>query len=56
MQILALSPLRRNRLKVFENEVLKGIYGYKRDELAGNGDNYIMGIFIVFTLHLVVSG
>jgi hypothetical protein len=30
------------RLRVFENRVLKGIFGPKRDEVMGNGENYIM--------------
>jgi hypothetical protein len=30
------------RLRVFENRVLRRIFGPKRDEVAGNGENYIM--------------
>jgi hypothetical protein len=30
------------RLRVFENRVLRGIFGPKRDEVRGNGENYIM--------------
>jgi hypothetical protein len=30
------------RLRVFENRVLKSIFGPKRDEVRGNGENYIM--------------
>jgi hypothetical protein len=29
------------RLKVFKNRVVKRIIGLKRDEVAGNGENYI---------------
>jgi hypothetical protein len=30
------------RLRVFENRVLRRIFGSKRDEVTGNGENYIM--------------
>jgi hypothetical protein len=30
------------RLRVFENRVLRRIFGPKRVELTGNGENYIM--------------
>jgi hypothetical protein len=30
------------RLRVFENRVLRRIFGVKRDELTGNGESYIM--------------
>jgi hypothetical protein len=29
-------------LEVFENRVLRRIFGPKSDEVAGNGENYIM--------------
>jgi hypothetical protein len=29
-------------LRVFENRVLRRIFGAKRDEVTGNGENYIM--------------
>jgi hypothetical protein len=28
---------------VFENRVLRRIFGPKREEVKGNGENYIMG-------------
>jgi hypothetical protein len=28
--------------KVFENRVLRRVFGPKRDEVTGNGENYIM--------------
>jgi hypothetical protein len=31
-----------HRLRVFENRVLRRIFGPKRDEVTGNGENYIM--------------
>jgi hypothetical protein len=30
------------RLRVFENRVLRRIFGPKRNEETGNGENYIM--------------
>jgi len=30
------------RLRVFENRVLRRIFGPKRDEVRGDGENYIM--------------
>jgi hypothetical protein len=30
------------RLRVFENRVLRRIFGPKRDKVTGNGENYIM--------------
>jgi hypothetical protein len=30
------------RLRVFENDVLRRIFGSKRDEVTGSGENYIM--------------
>jgi hypothetical protein len=30
------------RLRVFENRVLRRIFGPKRDEVTGNRENYIM--------------
>jgi len=30
------------RLRVFENRVLRRVFGPKKDEVTGNGENYIM--------------
>jgi hypothetical protein len=30
------------RLRVFENSVLRGIFGAKRDDVTGNGENFII--------------
>jgi hypothetical protein len=30
-----------SRLRMFENRVLRRIFGPKRDEVRGNGENYI---------------
>jgi hypothetical protein len=38
-----------HRLRVFENRVLRRIYGPNREEMAG--EDYIMGSFITYMLH-----
>jgi hypothetical protein len=37
-----LTLMEERRLRVFENRVLRRIFGPKRDEATGNGENYIM--------------
>jgi hypothetical protein len=34
------------RLRVFENRVLRRVFGPKRNEVMGNGENYIMSLGI----------
>jgi hypothetical protein len=41
-------------LGVFENRVLRRIFGPKRDEVTGNGENCIMKSFMICTLHQVL--
>jgi hypothetical protein len=36
------------KLRVFENKVLRRIYGPKRDEVTRNGENYIMRSLMIF--------
>ena len=38
------------RLRVFENWVLRGIFGPKRDEVTVNGENYIMRSLVICTV------
>jgi hypothetical protein len=38
---------------VFENRVLRGIFGLKRDEVIEDGENCIMRGFITFTLRQI---
>ena len=40
------------RLRMFENRVLRRIFGPKRDEVMGNGENYVMRSL---TLRLLMS-
>jgi len=42
------------RLRVFENRVLRRVFGPKRDEATGNGENYIMRNLIICTAHPIL--
>jgi hypothetical protein len=42
------------RLRVFENRVLRRIFGPKRDE--GSGENYIMKSLMICTPHPTLFG
>jgi len=44
------------RLGVFENRVLRRVFGPKRDEVTGNGENYIMRSLMVCIPHPILSG
>ena len=44
------------RLKMFENRVLRRIFGPKRDELAGNGENYIIRSLMICIPHPILFG
>jgi len=44
----------KNRVKVFENRVLRRIFGPKRDEVIGNGENYIMRSLMICTPHPIL--
>jgi len=44
------------RLRVFENRVLRRAFGPKRDEVTGNGENYIMRNLGNFTPYPILSG
>jgi len=41
---------------VFENRVLKRIFGPKRDEGQVSGENYIMRSLIICTAHPILFG
>ena len=43
------------RLRVFENRELRKIFGPKRDEVIGGGENYIMRSLMIFTLRPLLS-
>jgi hypothetical protein len=40
---------KKRRLRVFENRVLKGIFGSKRDEVTGEWRNFITMSFMIGT-------
>jgi hypothetical protein len=44
------------RLDVYENRVLRRIFGPKRDDITGSGENYIMRSLMVCTLHHTLFG
>ena len=44
------------RLRVFENRVLRRVFGPKRDEVTGNGENYIMRSLVICTPYPVLCG
>jgi hypothetical protein len=43
-------------LRVFENKVLRRIFGPKRDEVRGSGEDYITRSFMLCTSHQVSFG
>jgi hypothetical protein len=43
-----------HRLTVFENKVLRRIFGPRRDEVAGGGENCIMRSFVICALRQVL--
>jgi hypothetical protein len=46
----------KHRLRVFENRVLRRIFGPKREEDEDRGENYIMMNFITCILHRILLG
>ena len=44
------------RLSVFENRVLRRIFGPKRGEVTGGGENYIMRSLMICTAHTMLCG
>jgi hypothetical protein len=44
------------RLRVFENRVLRRIFGPKRDEVTGNGENYKMRSLMICTPYPISCG
>ena len=45
-----------HRLRLFENRVLRRIFGHKRDEVTGNGENYIIKSLMICILHPILFG
>ena len=44
------------RLKVFENRVLRRTFQPKRNEVRGNGENYIMRSLMIYIQHSIFFG
>ena len=44
------------RLRVFENRVLRRVFGTKRGEVTGNGENYIMKSLVICTPYPILCG
>jgi hypothetical protein len=45
-----------NRLRRFENRVLRILFGLKEDEIIRNGGDYIMKNFMLCTTHQILLG
>ena len=43
-------------MRVFENRVLRRVFGPKRDEVTGNGENYIMRSLVICTPYPILCG
>jgi len=44
------------KLRVFENRVLRRVFGAKRDEVTGNGEKYIMKSLVICTPYRILCG
>ena len=44
------------RLRVFENRVLRRVFGPKRDDVTGNGENYIMRSLVICAPYPILCG
>jgi hypothetical protein len=55
-ETLSLILREERRLKVFENRVLRKVFGPKRDEVTGNGENYIIRSLMICTPYQYCAG
>ena len=46
-ETLSLTMREERRLRVFDNRVLRRVFRPKRDEVTGNGENYIMRSLVI---------
>ena len=44
------------RLRVFENRVLRRVFGPKKDEVTGNGENYVTKSLVICTPYRILCG
>ena len=52
----SLTMREEHRLRVFENRVLRGILGPRRDKLTKDGENCIMTSLMISTSHKIKFG
>jgi hypothetical protein len=52
----SLSLKEERRLRVFENRVLRRIFGHKRGEVTEHGEKYIIRSLIICTPHAILFG
>jgi hypothetical protein len=45
-----------HRLRVFENRVLRGVFGSERDGVTGSGEDYITRNLMICTDHQILVG
>ena len=55
-ETLSLTLREERKLRLFEKRVLRRIFGPKRDEVTGNGENYIMRSLMICTPHPILFG
>ena len=55
-EIWSLTLRKERRMRVFENRVLRRVFGPKRDEVTGNGENYIMRSLVICTPYRILCG
>ena len=53
-EIWSLTLREERRLNVFENRVLRVIFGPERDEVWGSGENYIMKTLMMCSPHRIL--
>jgi hypothetical protein len=46
----------KERLRVFQNRVLRRIFGPEREEVAAGGEDCVMISFITYSLHQMLVG
>jgi len=51
-----LTLMEERRLRVFENRILRRIFGPKRDTVTGSGENYIQRSLMVCVPHQILFG
>ena len=55
-QTWSLTLREERRLRAFENRVLRRVFGPKRDEVTGNGENYILRSLVICTPYRIFCG